>query len=92
MYKNSQAFPNIYAIRGTPARDPLQWIRAIDLMRELKPLIVVPQHFFHEGYLQGEDVIMDTLTCYRDAIQFVHDQTVRYMTKGKIKYLSLIHI
>merc|ERR1719290_757218 len=25
---------------------------------------------------------MDTLTAYRDAIQFVHDQTVRYMNKG----------
>ena len=30
----------------------------------------------------GEECIMDILTCYRDAIQFTHDQTVRYMNKG----------
>ena len=27
---------------------------------------------------------MDTLTAYRDAIQFVRDQTIRYMNKGLI--------
>ena len=28
------------------------------------------------------DEIEETVTIYRDAIQFVHDQTVRYMNKG----------
>lgn len=32
--------------------------------------------------LEGKEVIMETLTAYRDAIQIVHDQTVRYMNKG----------
>ena len=27
-------------------------------------------------------MIMDALTCYRDAIQFVHDQTIKYMNRG----------
>lgn len=58
-------------------------MKAIDLMRNLKPLTMVSQH---GDYLQGEDLIMDTLTCYRDAIQFVHDQTVRYMNKGKTEH------
>merc|ERR1712126_217127 len=74
-----KAFPNLYAIRGTPARDPLQWMKAVDLMRDLKPLILVPQHFLPAF---GEECIMDILTCYRDAIQFTHDQTVRYMNEG----------
>ena len=54
-------------------------MQAVDLMRELKPSILVPQHTFP---VYGEDKIMDILTCYRDAIQFTHDQTVRYMNKG----------
>ena len=27
--------------------------------------------------------VYEVLTCYRDGIQFVHDQTVRHMNKGK---------
>ena len=58
-------------------------MRAVDLMRELRPLIMVPQHTHP---VHGEDIIMDILTCYRDAIQFIHDQTVRYMNKGKNEF------
>ena len=54
-------------------------MNAIDLMRQLKPNIMVPQH---TRPIAGETVIMDTLTAYRDAIQFVRDQTIRYMNKG----------
>ena len=54
-------------------------MKAVDLMRDLKPLILVPQHFL-PAY--GEECIMDILTCYRDAIQYTHDQTVRFMNKG----------
>ena len=61
-------------------RDTLLWVKAVDSMRRLKPEILVPQH---TRPLEGSEVIMETLTAYRDAIQFVHDQTVRYMNKGK---------
>ena len=40
---------------------------------------MVPQH---TRPIAGEMVIMDILTSYRDAIQFVRDQTIRYMNKG----------
>ena len=60
-------------------RDTTSWINAIDLMRKLKPNIMVPQH---TRPIAGEMVIMDILTSYRDAIQFVRDQTIRYMNKG----------
>merc|ERR1719445_235369 len=36
----------------------------------------------HTQPLEGEQDIRDVLTVYRDAIQFVHDQTVRLMNKG----------
>ena len=40
----------------------------------------------HTKPICGEDSVLETLTCYRDAIQFTHDQTVRYMNKGKIEF------
>ncbi|MEH6476095.1 MAG: alkyl sulfatase dimerization domain-containing protein [Sneathiella sp.] len=69
-----KAFPNLYAIRGTSYRDVLQWAKSIDLMRELKPEFLVPSH---TRPLTGADKIDGILTDYRDAIQYVHDQTVR---------------
>jgi alkyl sulfatase BDS1-like metallo-beta-lactamase superfamily hydrolase len=48
-------------------------------MRKLRPKILVPQH---TRPIEGSDTIMEILTAYRDAIQMVHDQTVRYMNKG----------
>ncbi len=74
-----RTFPNLYAVRGTPSRNVLHWVSSLDKMRALKPKYLVPSH---TQPLFGEEFIYDTLTQYRDAIQYVHDQTVRYMNKG----------
>ncbi len=74
-----RAFPNLYAIRGTPHRDLMQWAYSIDKMRALRPKFLVPSHTFS---VSGEDEIYNLLTTYRDAIQLVHDQTVRFMNRG----------
>ena len=60
-------------------RDTLQWVAALDLMLKLEAERLVPQH---TRPLEGADTIREVLTAYRDAIQFVHDQTVRFMNKG----------
>jgi alkyl sulfatase BDS1-like metallo-beta-lactamase superfamily hydrolase len=73
------SFPNLYAIRGTPARDVLQWVASVDAMRELRPAFLVPGHTLP---VTGEDEIYRRLSDYRDAMQFVHDQTVRAMNEG----------
>ncbi|MCW9033735.1 MAG: alkyl/aryl-sulfatase [Rhodospirillales bacterium] len=69
-----KAFPNLYAIRGTAYRDVLEWAKSLDMMRELEPEFLVPSH---TRPLVGKEKILGILTDYRDAIQFVHDQTVR---------------
>ena len=74
-----KSFPNLYAIRGTAYRDVKRWVNSIDKMRALKPDYLVPQH---TRPLTGREAIYQTLTNYRDAIQFVHDQTIRLMNKG----------
>ena len=74
-----KAFPNLYAIRGTHTRDLLHWVSSLDIMRNLRPQYLVPSH---TRPVEGEDEIYTLLTEYRDAIQFIHDQTVRWMNKG----------
>jgi alkyl sulfatase BDS1-like metallo-beta-lactamase superfamily hydrolase len=74
-----RSFPNLYTIRGTPHRDLLQWVASLDAMRDRRPEHLVPSH---TRPLSGADRIQDVLTDYRDAIQFVHDQTVRGMNRG----------
>jgi alkyl sulfatase BDS1-like metallo-beta-lactamase superfamily hydrolase len=75
-----QAFPNLYTIRGTAYRDVLLWVETLDQMRTLEAEFLVP---CHTRPLVGRDPIAETLTAYRDAIQYVHDQTVRGMNQGK---------
>ncbi|TNE49072.1 MAG: MBL fold metallo-hydrolase [Deltaproteobacteria bacterium] len=74
-----RSFPNLYAIRGTAHRDLMQWVRSLDLMRTFPADIMVP---CHTRPLFGRDNIQNALRDYRDAIQYVHDQTVRWMNKG----------
>ncbi len=48
-------------------------------MRALRPAHLAPSH---TRPVSGEERIQEILTAYRDAIQFVHDQTIRGMNKG----------
>ncbi len=74
-----RSFPNLYTIRGTPYRDVNKWKESLDKMRYLQAEYLVPSH---TKPIVGKDTIFKVLTDYRDAIQFVHDQTVRGMNMG----------
>lgn len=74
-----KSFPNLYAIRGTAHRDVMQWVHSLDRMREYEPDVLIP---CHTRPVYGKDQIASALRDYRDAIQFVHDQTVRWMNRG----------
>ena len=71
-------FPNLYTIRGTTHRNVIRWVKSLDHMRSFNPEYLFPSH---TKPLSGEDV-MSSLTIYRDAIQYVHDQTIRLMNEG----------
>ena len=73
-----KTFPNLYTIRGTTHRDVMGWVNSLDHMRSFNPEFLFPSH---TKPLSG-DQVMDALTIYRDAIQFVHDQTIRLMNEG----------
>jgi alkyl sulfatase BDS1-like metallo-beta-lactamase superfamily hydrolase len=74
------SFPNLYAIRGTKPRWALDWIHSLDKVLELKPEIVLNGH---GQPIVGNQEISRKLTRYRDAIQYVHDETVKGMNDGK---------
>jgi alkyl sulfatase BDS1-like metallo-beta-lactamase superfamily hydrolase len=72
-------FPNVYALRGTQFRNPMQWAKGIDRLREFKAEILIPHH---GPTVEGADAVEEVLTSYRDAIQHLHDQAVRWINKG----------
>ncbi len=74
-----QAFPNLYTIRGTYYRDVKQWANTLDRIRALNAEYLVPSH---TRPVQGKAAVAQLLTDYSDAINYVHDQTLRYMNKG----------
>lgn len=74
-----KAFPNLYTIRGTPYRSLKQWAASIDAMRALPVAHIAPSH---TRPVHGAEAAQRVLTNYRDAIRYVHDQTVRYINAG----------
>jgi alkyl sulfatase BDS1-like metallo-beta-lactamase superfamily hydrolase len=73
------SFPNL----STPMLEsrPVQgWIDSLDRFLELRPAYLV---LGHTESLAGADLIAEHLTNYRDAIKYVHDETVRAINEGK---------
>jgi alkyl sulfatase BDS1-like metallo-beta-lactamase superfamily hydrolase len=73
------AFPNLYTIRGTTFRNLKQWYQSLDKMRDLNPEYLVP---CHTRPIVGAKKIQEILTNYRDAIQYIHDQSIRGINAG----------
>ncbi len=74
------AFPNLYTIRGTAPRPVDKWIDSLDHMRRQRPEVLAPSHTIP---VTGAAEIEATLRDYRDAIQWVRDQTVRQANAGR---------
>ena len=70
---------NIFAIRGEEYRDPQVLIRGVDHLLSLKAEHLVAAH---GPPMSGATEIADRVTKYRDAIQFIWDQSVRFINKG----------
>src|SRR5438067_8841932 len=72
--------PNLVTIRGDRYRDALTAIASVERVRDLKPDLLVTGHF---EPIAGADRISAELTRLRDAIRYIHDQTVAGMNAGK---------
>lgn len=74
------SFPNIYTLRGTSPRPVDEWIDSVDRMRSFAPEHLMPNH---AKPIHGKKEIAETLTSYRDAIQWVRDEVVRGANRGE---------
>lgn len=73
------AFPNLYAIRGTPYRDFDAWADSMDQLSAYGAEILAPGH---TNPVIGAAHITEALTDYRDAIRHVIAETVNGMNAG----------
>ena len=76
-------FPNVFTMRGEKIRKPMEYITSLDLLLTLKPEIIVPSHL---DPTVGADQIRSSMLRIRDAVQYVHDETVAGMNAGKSVY------
>ena len=73
------AVPNIYTIRGAKFRDANGYIRAMDAVLALDVEHLLGSHLIP---MSGRETIIETITRYRDMVQWIHDQSLRYINKG----------
>jgi alkyl sulfatase BDS1-like metallo-beta-lactamase superfamily hydrolase len=73
------SFPNMYTLRGTKPRWALDYVESLDRVQSWNPEILAPSH---ENPIYGADTIHARIQRYRDAILYVHDETVRGMNAG----------
>jgi alkyl sulfatase BDS1-like metallo-beta-lactamase superfamily hydrolase len=71
--------PNMHSIRGSKPRIPDNYIKALDRVLEIGPEWLLGSHIMP---IQGEDYIGETVTRYRDATQYLWDQSIRLINKG----------
>jgi alkyl sulfatase BDS1-like metallo-beta-lactamase superfamily hydrolase len=72
-------FPQLHSLRGTRPRDIERWFGAIDRVRAFDAEYLVPGH---GPVIRGAENIRRMLTDYRDAMQFVQDQSIRLINMG----------
>lgn len=72
--------PNLVTMRGDRYRDALTAIASVERVRDLQPELLVTGHF---DPIEGQQRINAELTRLRDAIRYIHDETVAGMNAGK---------
>jgi alkyl sulfatase BDS1-like metallo-beta-lactamase superfamily hydrolase len=73
------SFPNLYTLRGTQPRWAMDYVNSLNTVLALEPELVLPSH---GQPIVGAAEVRRVLTRYRDAILYVHDQTVAGMNAG----------
>jgi len=73
------SYPNLTGIMLEP-RPVLGWMNSLAKFIELQPEYLILGHTRH---LQGAELIKEHLENYREAIEYVHNQTARCINQGK---------
>ena len=73
------ALANIHSIRGSKPRLPENYMDALNKVREIKPEWLLGSHIMP---IEGREDIQRYVTISHDAIQYLWDQSIRYINKG----------
>ena len=73
-------FPNLVTLRGDRYRFALPFIDSVNRVLALEPELLLTGHF---APIRGADTVCAELTRVRDAVRYVHDETVKGMNEGK---------
>lgn len=73
-------FPFLYTIRGDKIRSALKFVQSVDRVMALEPELLITGH---GEPIKGADTIRTQLQQVRDAVMYVHDETVKGMNAGK---------
>jgi alkyl sulfatase BDS1-like metallo-beta-lactamase superfamily hydrolase len=73
-------FPNLVTIRGDRYRDPLRFVESLERVLALGAETLLPGH---HGPVEGAGRVRESLERIRDAVLFVHDETVKAMNAGR---------
>ncbi len=71
--------PNLVTMRGDRYRDALQVVESIERVRRLEPDCLLTGHF---DPIHGRDLIQEELSRLRDAVLWIHDETIKGMNAG----------
>lgn len=71
--------PNTYVLRGGAYHDPMNYVAALDKIILMEPESLILSHV---KPVIGKENVQNTLISTRDAIQYVHDQTIRGINSG----------
>jgi alkyl sulfatase BDS1-like metallo-beta-lactamase superfamily hydrolase len=71
--------PNLVTMRGDRYRDALVAVASYERVRQLQPEVLITGHF---DPIHGADRIDAELIRLRDAVQYLHDETVTAMNAG----------
>jgi alkyl sulfatase BDS1-like metallo-beta-lactamase superfamily hydrolase len=74
-----RGFPEVHHVRGAPLREPGQWVATLDAMRALNPKHVISAR--HEP-VSGRESVRAALIDYRDALQWLRNETLRAINRG----------
>jgi alkyl sulfatase BDS1-like metallo-beta-lactamase superfamily hydrolase len=71
--------PNMHTIRGSKPRLPENYLKALDRVLAIAPEWLLGSHIMP---IQGKEYIAETVARYRDATQYLWDQSIRLINKG----------
>lgn len=71
--------PNLYSIRGASYRDPREWRNGLQIMRDLKPEIMMNTH---AKTVSGSKEVFSAISNYMDMVTLVYDQSLRGILHG----------